>query len=243
MINHRYQGMKMKYFIGLILLLTSCVIFVQCDRVKDVILPHTELIFPLDSGNQVTTFVIDTTFDTSGPKVERYYKKEVIGGLEEDLLGRSINRLQTFRSPEELGTDFDFEPWRLYALYKDENEVGERYAERLEENVRFRILKFPVFDFVKWNGNIFNNQGTQEYYYAHTDTTVNINGLTFPNCVMVIQKLDTNSFINFKYAYEIYAPNVGRIKKYDKTIVNDGANGEFNASKSRIYIEEIVEHN
>ncbi|RMG21796.1 MAG: hypothetical protein D6730_17635, partial [Bacteroidetes bacterium] len=169
-------------------------------------MPHTELIFPLEAGKYTITHVIDTTFDTSGPVVDRYFKKEVIGGKEADLLGRQLTLLQTYRSPEELGQNYQFETAQLWTLYKDEGTTGERYAERIEDNVRTRVLKFPVHPYISWNGNLYNSKGPQEFYYLNVDSTVVVNGNTFEHCVVVIQKADTTSAISYKYAYEIYAP-------------------------------------
>lgn len=225
----------------LVFLAALVLLSLSCNGLKEVILPHTETIFPLEAGRSTITYVIDTTFNTSGPVVERYYKKEEIGGMEEDLRGRTLTLLQTYRSPEEAGLDFQFEPDQLWTLYKDPGQTGTRYAERIEDNVRTRVLKFPVHPFISWNGNLYNNRGAEAFYYANIDTTVTVRGQTFDNCVFVVQKADTTSAISFRYGYEIYAPNVGRIKKYEKIIVNDlPPNGAFNPDKSSIYLEEVV---
>ena len=232
-----------KYFLGLFLL--TVVLFISnCNGIKETILPHTELIFPLEKGKYTITHVIDTTFNTGGPVEDRYFRKEEIGDTEKDLTGRELTLLQTYRSEEELGTNFDFKKDQLWTIYKDPGTNGTRYAERIEDNVRTRVLKFPVHPYIDWNGNQYNSLGTQVFFYDNIDTTVVVNGLTFENCVLVVQQADTTSAISYKYTYEIYAPNVGRIKRYNKIIVNDlPPNGAFNASKSWISIEEIVEHN
>lgn len=228
-----------------LLLFSVVIIFYTCNGVKDIILPHTALVFPTEKGHYTISYVVDTTFNTSGEVVNRYYKKEEIGGIEQDLLGRDLTLLQTYISPEELGTNYNFEEDQLWALYKaPEEQIGSRFAERIEDNIRTVVLKFPVYPYVGWNGNLYNNRGTQEFFYENVDTTVVLNGKTFENCVLVVHQADTTSAISYRYTYEIYAPNVGRIKRYSKVIVNDlPPNGMFNPSKSRIYVEEIVAHN
>ncbi|TAE50076.1 MAG: hypothetical protein EAZ89_12870 [Bacteroidetes bacterium] len=234
--------MKNKHSLLLCSLLL-CVGFFACNRVKDYIEPHTLLIFPTDPGHFRISLVQDTTYDTGGPVPAAYYKKEVNGGLETDLTGRTIQAIEIFRSPEELGQNYQFTLSRVWAQYIEPVEGQNYYAERIEENVRTLILKFPVYEGIRWNGNLYNNRGVQEYKYGNIDTTVVVRGRSFPNCVVVIQKADTSGFINKKFAYEIYSPEIGLVKKYDRSLVFDGPNGEFNPDKSRIYVEEIIENN
>lgn len=229
-----------------LLLFVSALLFLQCERIKENILPHTELIFPLEEGKFRISVVYDTTFTTAGinnPSTEAYYKKESNGNKEEDLLGREVTLLQVERSDFDRGTDFDFTPTRVWSQYTPAEEEDSFFAERIEENQRILVLKFPVFTNISWNGNQFNTEGTEEFYYANVDTTVTVQGKTFENCVMVMQE-NVDGLIRKSLKYEIYAPNVGLIKKYINTIVNDGPPGEeFNPDESRIYLEEIVEHN
>ena len=232
--------------ISCLLLIFSPLFFLQCERVKENILPHTDLIFPLEEGKYRITLVNDTTFTTAGinsPSTESYYKRETNGKTETDLLGRETTLLQVDRSDFERGLDFDFTPDRVWIQYRPIDEESSHFAERIEENQRILVLKFPVFTNISWNGNQFNTEGVEEFYYANVDTSVTVQGQTFENCVMVIQE-KTNGLIRESFKYEIYAPEVGLIKKYIRTIVNDGPPGEeFNPDESRIYLEELVEHN
>ena len=226
-----------------LLILLSGLLFLHCNRTIDDILPHTERIFPMEPGKYRISLVIDTTFDAAGPVVDTYYKKEELGGAEVDLEGRTVRRLQTYRSEVASGSNYNFVPYRLYTLYLDPEGPGVRYAERMEENKRYLVLKFPVSPGIRWNGNLFNILNSQVYQYRQVDSTVVIRDHTYDNCVVVIQKNNLNGLIRKEFAYEIYAPEVGRIKKVDRTLVFDGANGEFNAAQSYIYIEEVLEHN
>lgn len=236
--------MKRNYIICL--LLTCSVYFIQCERVKENIPPHTELIFPLESGKYRISVVYDTTFTTAGinaPSTDAYYKRETNGKKEDDLLGRATTLLQVEKSDFSMGQNYDFIPTRVWTQYKPEEPEDSYFVERIEENQRFLVLKFPVFTNISWNGNQFNTLGTEEFYYSNIDTTVTVQGKTFENCVVVIQE-NVDGLIRESFKYEIYAPEIGLIKKYIKTIVNDGAPGEeFNPDESRIYLEEIIEHN
>ncbi|MDX1907013.1 MAG: hypothetical protein SF053_08240 [Bacteroidia bacterium] len=214
-----------------------------CERVKVTIKSHTYDIFPHDSGHYRISLVIDTTYNTQGPVPDTYYKKELLTGEETDLTGRTARLIEVYRSDEKFGTDYNFVLSRIWQQYLAPEDGRDYYAERIEENVRYVLLKFPVSVGVSWNGNLYNNLGTQAYTYETDDTTVTVQGITYENCVLVVQKADTNSFIYDRFAYEIYAPGIGLIKKYDRNIVNNGPNGEFNASESYFYQEELLEHN
>lgn len=237
--------MKKRLIYSLLLVFASLVLL-NCNREKQIVVPHTLEIFPLETGKYRITYVRDTTFTTAGRDkglADVFFKKEVIADSEEDLLGRPISAIQVFRSDSFLYPDYDFKASRVYTQYLEPQATGDYYAERIEENQRYLVLKFPAFEGVRWNGNQFNNFGAQEFKYHTIDTNVVIRGITYESCVMVVQKADTNNFISDKFAYEIYAPGIGLVKKYDYTIVNDGPQGEFNPDESHIYIEEIEAYN
>ncbi|MFK7922762.1 MAG: hypothetical protein AB8H47_12435 [Bacteroidia bacterium] len=237
--------MKKRLIYSLLLVLSSLVLL-NCNREKQIVEPHTLEIFPLEKGKFRVSYVRDTTFTTAGREkgvANVYFKKETVSDQEEDLLGRPINAIQIFRSDSFLYPNYDFKASRVYSQYLEPQLSGDYYGERIQENQRFLVLKFPVYEGVRWNGNQFNNLGSQEFKYQTIDTNVVIRGITYESCVMVVQKADTNNFISDKFAYEIYAPGIGLVKKYDYTIVNDGPQGEFNPDESRIYIEEIEAHN
>jgi len=149
------------------------------------------LIFPLETGKYRISVVFDTTFTTAGindPSTDAYYKRESNGNKEQDLLGRDITLLQIERSDFDRGQNYDFTPIRVWSQYKPSEEQDSYFAERIEENQRILVLKFPVFTNISWNGNQFNTLGKQEFYYSNIDTTVTVQGNTFENCVMVVQE-------------------------------------------------------
>lgn len=226
------------WVLGLFLLLMAC------EQDKPYVLPHTPLIFPNQAGVQRISYVEDTTFNSAGidqPVVDLYFKWEQLAGEETDLTGRNLRLVDVHRSVVRFDSSYAWEYDRRWAQYFEPQPSGNYYAERIEQNRRTRVLKFPVFPGVSWNGNLFNEQATEEFFYQNVDTTVVVRGRGFDNCVVVVQAADTTGFITDRFAYEIYAPEIGLIKKYDRTLVFDGPNGEFNPDRSYIYREEIVE--
>lgn len=222
------------------------ILFSGCIREREVILPHTYDIFPVSEGHTRIMYVADTTFSTAGinePVVDQFYRQLVIGDTTQDLNGRLLSRVETYRSPISLGTDFDFTFDRLWAQYVAPRSETFYFAETIAENQRTLALRFPVYPGLVWDGNQFNNADEQDFTYQNVDTTVTVGGATFENCVMVLRDFRQN-FISDIYSYEIYAPNVGLIKKYDRILIFDQSTGGsgtgFNSAASSIHYEEIV---
>lgn len=228
----------------LLLCLPASLLLLHCERNKEVILPHTYEIFPLTPGLTRISFVADTTYTTAGinaPEVDSYYKQEVQTGTETDLTGRELRIVELYRSELAAGTSYDFRPFRVATHYLDPVAGSDYFGERIENNLRVQVLKFPVHPAQRWNGHQYNNLRSETFTYAHVDTAVTIRGITYENCVMVLQKLDTAGVIRKEFAYEIYAPGIGLIKKYDSSLIFDQPDGGFNPSASRIYYEELIE--
>ena len=87
------------------------------------------------------------------------------------------------------------------------------------------------------------------YRCTHADTTVIVRGKAFEHCVVIFESTreDTISSpataLKYRKAYTIYAPNVGKIKRYYKQIDRSTSAGQINTETSAIHIEEIIEHN
>ena len=193
----------MNRFIFIFLLSLSGIFLTHCTEVKDVILTHTKLIFPDEEGQYKILQVWDTTFNTAGitqPDVDIYYRKEELGGMEEDLLGRPIRLIHTYRSELDLGQNYEFQIDRVWYQYVEPVDNADYFAERIEENQRVLVLKFPVSEGISWNGNLFNDSDTEIFRYQDIDTTIVIQGQTFENAVLVIHSADTNNVINNRFA-------------------------------------------
>ncbi len=212
-----------------------------CDNTIDLIQPHTWDIFPVEEGASRVTLRIDSTYNTSGGVEDKYYKQETYSNLEEDLTGRQIRRILVDRSDVELGQTYQWERDRVWGVFVPDSVNGDYYIERIEENKKIRILKFPVLEGVKWNGNLLNQDDPEPYEYVVTDTSVTVMAGTFDQCVMVVNKDERGSFIQKTYAYEIYAPGIGLIKKFDQTKFFDKPGNAFNEAASYVIQEELVE--
>jgi len=86
-------------------------------------------------------------------------------------------------------------------------------AEKIEEDVRYIKLVFPVNDEKEWNGNAYNTLPEWEYAYEDLHESKTVGGMNFDSTTTILQR-DNYNFIEYEYAYEIWAAGVGLIKKH-----------------------------
>lgn len=220
-----------------------------CNRTYDPTPEHLDNIYPVQEGKHRIYHVVDTVFETANSSLleaNTYFKKEVTEGTETDLLGREVSKLWLYESPDTLGTmqqpQFDWTFTELWTQY-----LGEEFAERIEGNTRYLTMRVPPYPNSTWDGNLYNNLTAQTYQYINIDTTVEVNGTRYENCVFVLQQeyykpVQDSSFAIFiiEHAYEIYAPGIGKIVRYFKDFEMQSGTIE---PASRIYQETLVAHN
>ena len=112
-------------------------------------------------------------------------------------------------------------------------------AHKVEENIRYVKLVFPLKINLKWNGNAYNTNETQLYYIKELDSRWN----NFEKTCLVIQK-EKESLVDKYYQTERYAKNVGLIEKIDIKIeqayVIQGVPIEQRIKRGEIYRQTII---
>ncbi|MCS7086082.1 MAG: hypothetical protein RMM53_06155 [Bacteroidia bacterium] len=209
-------------------------------------------IYRVDSTKWVRCEGSCTSFDTLiGSRNNRFvkvrrtlFRKDLTDSVETDLRDRITHRLHILYAPYDSATDSygPFEFYRVWTQYKDQYQ-----AERIEATIKYVVLRFPPSTRITWNGNEFNALGREDYRYLSIDTTVTVNGQTFEGCAFVLQRKRKTLSEEF-YTYEIYAPNVGLIERYNfEMIFFVGAdnNGNLFYELQRATIEHLTlkEHN
>jgi hypothetical protein len=193
--------------------------------------------------------VIDTSYEsagTGGLSATTYFKRELTDGTEEDLLGRETHKLWIHTSPDDLGTPEEpVYSWTFNILWTEFSD--DQYSERIEGNTRYLVLKNPAYPGATWNGNLYNAGDVQTYQYINIDTTIVLRGKTYEHCVYVLQvpyrqpvPEPCGVYFLIEHAYEIYAPDIGKIVRYSKRYVEQNCDVE---KESRVYYEELVDHN
>lgn len=91
--------------------------------------------------------------------------------------------------------------------------------EKVEENLKFVKLTFPISEGASWDGNAFNVLSSQSYFYGEPAIPFNNGVINFDTTVTVYQQLDTN-MIQYYYFTETFAKNIGMVHKLEFNIDN-----------------------
>jgi hypothetical protein len=85
-------------------------------------------------------------------------------------------------------------------------------AYRIEENVPYHKLAFPINSSTVWDGNDANTEEEEIYSYDSFHQEAIIGGLVFDSTLSVLQ-IEEDNFIERIYGKEIYAVGIGMIFK------------------------------
>jgi len=141
------------------------------------------------------TFTIDTF---------KFQIKEKIADNFTDLSNRLTQRIERFYRKN------SNEEWLIKDVWFANQTANT--AEKVEENIRFVKIVFPLKKENSWNGNRFNNIGEQNYTLSKLNQSYQLGSLSFDSIIYISQMADSN-LIEKKVAYEIYAKHVGLVFK------------------------------
>ncbi|HET6244916.1 MAG: hypothetical protein H0V01_00080 [Bacteroidetes bacterium] len=161
--------------------------------------------FPTEPGKWVIYSIDSIAYsDITGTDTIRYELKELIDSHFTDNAGRPSQRILRFtRKSANVN-------WKLSDVWFSTS--TESKAEKVEENIKFVKLIFPVRKGKIWDGNAFNNLGAEDYQYNQTHTSLTINNLTFDS-TLTVQQVESFNLIETKNYKERYATGVGLINK------------------------------
>jgi hypothetical protein len=119
--------------------------------------------------------------------------------------------------------DNDTLPWELINVWTAK--IDAYSAQRVEDNIRFVRLKFPITPTTYWNGNAYNYYPVEEYGYSRLFQAAQYGTLTFDSTVTVNQN-NFVSNINRIRKNEVYAAGVGLLyKELDSVRTKNTAQG------------------
>ncbi len=168
--------------------------------------------FPNDTNTWVIYDVRSIIFDIPSNINDTFYYqiKEIIESKYIDDEGRETMRIERYIKNKDSILPYDSLEWEIKDVWTAN--LKQNSAEKVEENVRYVKLLFPIKGDKEWNGNAYNIKEPEEYKYMNVFIQKQINGITFPETVTVLQK-DNYNLIEDEYAIEIYAKNIGMIYK------------------------------
>lgn len=194
----------------LILITSSC----QDSPVEPV--PFDTSYFPLSTGKfiiyEVDSIVMSDFFNTTD--TVHYQLMEAVDSAYTDAGGRQAFRIVRSRLDSLNGA------WRIIDVWSAN--VTETTAEKVEENLRFIKLSFPVLLNKTWAGNSYINTDSPlvylddwEYKYTDVNETFDTYAGTFDSVITVLQHEDINAIQTVLYQ-EKYAKQVGMIYKEEQ---------------------------
>jgi hypothetical protein len=170
--------------------------------------------YPLVLNQEREYLVTDILHNSLGSDTVIYFLKEVVSEEFIDQEGDIAYRIERFWKIDSIGEYSIKDVWTSKKTL--------RTAQKVEENIRFTKLTFPISRGGFWNGNGYNYLPEQEYYYDSIDGASTFGSTSFDSTVYVIQNFKDN-LLEFEEAYEVYAKNIGLVyKKYVELNINVG---------------------
>ncbi|NND94961.1 MAG: hypothetical protein HKN45_08845 [Flavobacteriales bacterium] len=207
----------MKIKTALIFILSVSFFLTSCEE-EDVIIDPGYDYFPVELGRYVD-YRVDSVYHDLPAGVQdtfQFYVREFIDSTFFDAESRPTNRIQRLYK-DDLSAD-----WVLKDIWVA-NRVSTS-AQKVEENVRFVKLVFPVEPDVTWDGNAQNINEEWQYEYSDLFIPKTIGDSTYTQTITVIQR-DRENLLEREYAKEVYGLGVGMVYKQLDTLKFSLENG------------------
>ena len=192
-------------------LLLSCLCVLMglasgCDDDEVLIDPGYQY-FPVTEGKYVIYEVDSIVHDAPVNVLDtfHYFIKELNDSTFFDNENRSTARIERFYKQ-----DMD-DPWQIKDIWFSNRTNSS--AEKVEENLRYVKLAFPVsLETDDWDGNAQNSLEEWEYGYTSIDVPAAVGDTVFEKTCTVVQRNRVNA-IEREYAEEVFAYGVGLVYK------------------------------
>jgi hypothetical protein len=189
------------------LLLAFSIILFACKKDKPI--PAVDLgydYFPIEIGHWIEYEVDSIVYNDFTGTIDssHYYIKELLESEFIDNENRPTIRIERYYKPHDT----------LDYMLKDVWYVNRTSttAEKVEENKRIIKLAFPVRNKNVWDANAFNFDEELIMEYDKIHEAYSLNSFSFDSSVTV-QHYETTTLISEAYQYEVFAKNIGMIKK------------------------------
>jgi len=172
--------------------------------------------FPLVKGNWIE-YVADSIVhlpDDDNSEIDslkeyyHFYIREVIDSSFTDSQGNTAFVVLRYRRMS------DTLPWELSNVWTANADLNS--AQRVEDNIRFIKLKFPIETSTSWNGNAYNFFPEEEFNYENIFEPKQLNSLHFDSTITT--EYEFLSVVNRTTKKEIYGAEVGLLYKQHDSI-------------------------
>lgn len=233
-----------KHRIILLICITSLMIISSCKKDSIAVVNNDSTYFPLRLGKYIIYNVDSIYFYdvTNTSDTFKFQIKEEIDSAYIDDTGNEAFYLKRYRRNN------TGENWTLIENWS--TNVNKERAEKVEENLRFIKMVFPIANNKTWKGNKYLNENNGsiyepgwDYQYRNIDTTFNFSGVLHDSCVFITQYYDENAIIK-DIEREAYSKNTGLIYKESIHVERqDIVFGSWIPEKGTIVILRAIEYN
>lgn len=195
--------------------------------------------FPLTTGKyivyDVDSIIFSNFFDTTD--TVHFQLMEQVDSPFLDAANETAYKI--IRSRRNLPGD----SWKLIDVWSAKLTVNE--AQKVEENLRFVKMNFPVLLYKSWKGNGLINTDSPfvylsdwDYQYTAVDQPLQVDTTIFDSVVTIVQHSDINA-IQTVFYQEKYAKHIGLVYKEEQNI--EMQPGQY--PDGYVLIMKAVEHN
>lgn len=196
----------MKKLLGLLiatLVLASCNRNEEEDNVGSIGAEY----YPIKLGSTWIYDVDSIAYDDNGPTqaIDTFYYryKETITDTEVDGTGNLEYVVSRYFSVSDTGENW--QPVKRYVVQNVNNKI-----QRVEENVRYVKLVFPLKERNSWNGNMYNGKEPLSYRVQEFKQPYAFNGASSQS--IKIDQYNVKNIIEEIKRYERYAKNIGLVQ-------------------------------
>jgi hypothetical protein len=193
----------LKYFVNFLVFLT---LLAACEGEESWNPVDAGAYFPLQKGLYQIYSVEEVQYSVAEEPQERVYElmSEIVDSFPS---GENQYTYVIHRSARDSGAD----PWELldtWAVRKNANEVIVS-----EGNISYVKIRFPLLNENKWDGNVLNSLGKDEYALADIGEPAQFNGKSFPTTITVEQERNDDVIVFRDERKEVYAKDAGLVYK------------------------------
>jgi len=244
-----------KFLLGISLIFT---LFAACSKstFEETNLEMGYEYFPLEIGKYKIYQVDSVIYDTTGSGVTITNSTSFIQEKTVDTLLDNIGRVNY--KIERFWRKAANEPWQLQDVWLTNR--TDQTAERVEENLRFIKMVFPLTAGRSWDGNVFIDKTSNisvagetieifknwQYEIVSVGEMATVGDTTYDEVAEIIQA-DSENFIELRSSREQYAKGLGLIYRkmriLDTQRIDENEPWESKAQKGFILTQWLLEYN
>jgi hypothetical protein len=197
--------------------ISSCVLLLLllmgCKKDKE--LPDAGYGYVPDKVGTYVIYEVDSTVQDDNNNLYdstyRFQLKEIVQSIFNDNSGRPSMRIERYKKWYNDTIPYSQMNWTLTDVWYATRTAAQ--LEKVEENVKYLRMVFPVTEGKSWNGNAYNlTYESWPYVYTSVNVPEVINSFSFDS-VATIEQINYSDFIMEKYSIEKYAKNIGLVYK------------------------------